>query len=499
MTQSFLHIREISKSFGGVRALNNVSLDVGRGEIHGLCGENGAGKSTLIKVLGGSVRPDKGAVTLDGVPLPLGNVRDSEEAGVAVIHQECVAFPHLSSFDNIFVGREPRRMGGWLLDRNRMRQQSEELLRRLGESFDPRLPVGELPLAQRQMVAIARALSQECRLLIMDEPTASLSTRETQALFRIIRQLRKEGVSILYVSHRLEEIFELASRVTVMRDGRVVESVSTSEVDRNGLIRSMVGRELIATQGAASLRAEDVVLDVRGLTRAGSFENVSLSVCAGEVVGMTGLVGAGRSEVARALFGIDRVDAGSIVVKGTPLRPGSVPCSMSAGVALVPEDRQQAGLIPPMSVQKNLSLAVLPSLAARGAISASKERGLAVRMMEALSIKAEHPDVTADTLSGGNQQKVVLGKWLASSPSVLVLDEPTRGVDVGAKSEVYDLIGRLASSGAAILLISSDLPEVLHMSDRIIVMRSGRIAGELSRVEATQEGILALAMPEAGL
>ncbi len=496
MNTPFLDINNISKTFGGVRALTNVSLSIESGEIHGLCGENGAGKSTLIKVLGGSVRPETGSVTINGQPLPLGSVPASEEAGIAIIHQESAAFPHLDTYDNVFVGREIRRFGGVVLDRARMKTETATLLARLEQRFDPRTPVGDLQPAQRQMVAIARALSRNCRLMVMDEPTASLSTRETGVLFRIIRQLKADGVSVIYVSHRLEEVFELADRVTVLRDGRKVDTVPTNAIDRAGLIRLMVGRDVSdARTREPSVRA-GVVLDVDGLTRADAFTGISFQVRAGEVVALTGLVGAGRSEVARAIFGVDGRDSGTVTVNGRTLIPADIQAAVQAGIALVPEDRQRSGLAAPMSVKANLSLAVLKSLARVGIISDAKEDALAVSMMNRMAIKAENTEVAAETLSGGNQQKVVLGKWLAASPRVLILDEPTRGIDVGAKAEVYDLIGKLADGGTAILLISSELPEVLRLSDRIIVMRSGRISGELPREEATQERILSLAMPE---
>ncbi len=346
------------------------------------------------------------------------------------------------------------------------------------------------------MVVIARALSRNCRLMVMDEPTASLSTRETGVLFRIIRQLKADGVSVIYVSHRLEEVFELADRVTVLRDGRKVDTVPTNAIDRAGLIRLMVGRDVSdARTREPSVRA-GVVLDVDGLTRADAFTGISFQVRAGEVVALTGLVGAGRSEVARAIFGVDGRDSGTVTVNGRTLIPADIQAAVQAGIAMVPEDRQRSGLAAPMSVKANLSLAVLKSLARVGIISDAKEDALAVSMMNRMAIKAENTEVAAETLSGGNQQKVVLGKWLAASPRVLILDEPTRGIDVGAKAEVYDLIGKLADGGTAILLISSELPEVLRLSDRIIVMRSGRISGELPREEATQERILSLAMPE---
>jgi rhamnose transport system ATP-binding protein len=441
-------------------------------------------------------------VLINGQVMRMGDVRAAEAAGLAVIHQESVAFGHLSTFDNIFVGREPRQLGGLLLDRATMRRETRALLERLGEwgAFDPSRPVGELSVAQRQMVGMARALSQDCRLLIMDEPTASLSERETRVLFNLIRQFRAAGVSILYVTHRLDEIFELSDRVTVFRDGRHVATNLTSDMTKEKLIQLMVGRELLAVDHAPREMQTrgDVLLEVKNLTRAGVFRDVSFTVRAGEIVGMAGLVGAGRSEVARCIFGADRADSGQVFARGLPLRGNSVREAMNRGIAMVPEDRQHLGLVLPMSVGTNLSLAVLKSLTRAGLTSSSRERQLVEQLMRDLGVKAASAAVPAQTLSGGNQQKLVIGKWLATKPRVLILDEPTRGVDVGAKAEVHKLVRTLAEQGMATLLISSDLPEVLAMSDRIVIMRGGAIAGELSRQEATQEKVLSLAIPASG-
>ena len=496
--QWLVDIRSVSKAFGGVQALRDVSLSIAPGEIHALCGENGAGKSTLIKIITGSVAPDSGEVRVDGARLPSNDVHAAEAAGIAAIHQESTAFLHLSAEDNIFVGREPRRLSGLLLDRTAMHAQTQALLERLGEHIDQRLPLSELTIAQRQMVGIARALSRSCRLLIMDEPTASLSARETSVLFRIIRQLRGEGVSVLYVSHRLEEVFELSDRVTVLRDGQRVATQPTNALTRQILIQQMVGREIedFAGIGDRSQPPGDILLEVRKLTRAGVFRDVSFSIRAGEIVGLAGLVGAGRSEVAQAIFGIDPRDSGEVTVAGVLVPPLSTRSALEAGVALVPEDRQHLGLVLPMAVGANLSMVVLSSLTNGGLISTRREAQLVDRLMLALSVNASSAAAPTETLSGGNQQKVMLGKWLAPKPRVLLLDEPTRGIDVGAKAEVHRLIRQLAAQGMATLLISSELPELLAISDRILVMRNGSISGELSRAEATQEKILGLALPE---
>jgi len=492
----FLQLTGLSRSYGGVRALADVGLTLAPGEVHALMGENGAGKSTLIRCLSGVVRPDAGDVRIDGQSVPPGDIGAAEAAGIVALHQEATAFPHLDAVDNIFVGRE-RRRGPGLLDRPGMEREAQTLLDRLGERIPLHVPLEELTLAQRQMVGIARALSHRSRLLILDEPTASLSARETAVLFRIVRQLQAEGVGILYVSHRLEEVFQLASRVSVLRDGRLVETRDIAGVSRDDLVRLMVGREPLSEPREAPPGAAggEVLLDVRGLTRAGVFRDVSFSVRAGEIVGLAGLVGAGRSEVANAVFGVDRPTGGSVLVAGAPLPPGSVPEAVRRGVALVPEDRQHQGLVLPLSVGTNLLLATLGSPSQGRFRSARREAETVTRLVRELGVRTAGADAPAASLSGGNQQKLALGKWLAAPPRVLLLDEPTRGVDVGAKAEVYRLVRQLARGGLATLLISSDLPELLALSDRILVMREGAVAGELPRAEATEERVLALALP----
>lgn len=494
----FLRLDAVSKTYGGVHALEEVSLEIQSGEVHALCGENGAGKSTLIKILTGVVRPDSGTIWWDGRQLATGNVHAAEHAGIAVIHQESTAFPDLNAVDNIFVGREILR--GWQLDRVAMRQQAATLLDNLGESIDLNRPVRELSLAQRQMVSVARALVGNCRLLIMDEPTASLSHRETETLFQLIRRLQGQGISVLYVSHRLEEIFLLADRITVLRDGRWVATRTIREMNRDSLIELMVGRPLTATsrRTTSSIQNEQAppLLDVRDLTRTGTFQNITLQVCAGEIVGLGGLVGAGRSEVALAIFGIEDYDSGTILVNGHSLRKHRIQSSLDAGLALVPEDRQHEGLILPLSIGTNVSLAMLSRLCRLGCIRFRPERELIEEQLANLRVKSDGMHPPAATLSGGNQQKLVLGKWLAVRPKILILDEPTRGIDVGAKEQFHSLIRQLAGQGVGILLISSELPELLSLSDRILVMRQGRIVGELSQSAATPEAVLNLALPD---
>lgn len=488
----------ISKSFGGVSALTNVSLELRAGEVHALCGENGAGKSTLIRILAGIYTPDAGHVTIGDQTLDH-TTSTADELGLGVIHQESVACLDLNAIDNIFVGRELCRIPGIVLDRTAMQQRTSELLASLGETIDIHCPTAQLPLAQRQMIGIARALSQGCRVLIMDEPTASLSARETQVLFRIITRLRAEGVAILYVTHRLEEIFTLADRVTVLRDGRHIATQPIGEVTSHRLIELMVGREIepLAEHTAISPRTDaHVELAVEGLTAAGQFADISLTLRAGEILGLAGLVGAGRSEVALSIFGINSYDSGTVSVAGESLPPSDVGHSIRRGLALVPEDRQQQGLVLPMSVTANLSLTILRSLTTWLFVRHRQEQKLAERLIGELDVRAARPSLPAEALSGGNQQKLVIGKWLATKPRVLILDEPARGVDVAAKAEIHRRIRQLAAEGMATLVVSSEMPELLRLCDRILVMREGRLAGEIAGRDATEQNILALALPQ---
>lgn len=487
----------LSKNYDGVAALKGVSLTVEAGEVHALVGENGAGKSTLIKILAGSVVPDEGEVHVDGAVMPVGDVRASERAGVAVVHQESTAFLDLSVEDNLFLGQEPRI--GWLTDRRKMRTQARELLAGLGEDLPLGVPLANFSPAQRQMVAIARAVSADCQVLVLDEPTASLSHRESETLHAVVRRLRSQGVGILFVSHRLEEVLDLADRVTVLRDGQWVETQPVSHVTKGSLINAMVGRDL-ATPTMTEDRAlpGEPALDLMSLSSTSGFQDVSFSVHSGEIVGLGGLVGAGRSELTRAIFGVDGYSSGKVRVHGRDLARQDVEAAMKAGIALVPEDRQHEGLVLAMSVRENTVLAVRRSLSRFGMIQRRPEQDVAKRESTAMSVKAASLELPVGSLSGGNQQKVVLGKWMATKPQILILDEPTRGIDVGAKAEIHELIQRLAASGTAVLLVSSDMPELLALSHRIIVLREGRVSGELSRSEATEARILSLALPDAG-
>ena len=484
-----LALANVSKSFGAVRALREVSLDLFAGEAHALAGENGAGKSTLVKTLAGVHRPDTGQVLLNGEPVVFAGPADAQQAGVAVIYQEPTLFPDLSVAENIFMGRQPRRSLG-RIDRKAMHGQARELFGRLGVALDPEQPSRGLSIADQQLVEIAKALSRDARVLIMDEPTAALSGNEVARLFSVVEALREHGCAILFISHRLDEIFSLCQRVTTLRDGAWIASEPVSGLTHDDLVRRMVGRELGALYPKEEAPLGEVALQVERLTREGVFTDVSFQVRRGEIVALAGLVGAGRSEVARAVFGVDRWDAGSVSVAGRRLPAGSPTAAMGAGLALVPEDRRQQGLVMELSIERNIGLTGLGSLRRGVTISRKAERDRAKDWAVRLRLKFARLSDGVGVLSGGNQQKVVLAKWLATKPSVLIVDEPTRGIDVGTKAEVHRLLSELAGQGIAVLMISSDLPEVLGMADRVLVMHEGRLTAELSRADATEESVM---------
>ncbi|MER7370306.1 sugar ABC transporter ATP-binding protein [Nonomuraea wenchangensis] len=486
-----LSLLQVSKAFGAVRAVREVSLELRAGEAHALAGENGAGKSTLVKILSGVHRPDSGRILLDGRPVEFAGPADAQRAGVAVIYQEPTLFPDLSVMENIFMGRQPRARLG--LDRRAMRAATAELFGRLGVHLDPDRPARGLSIADQQLVEIAKALSRQARVLVMDEPTAALSGQEVARLFGVAGTLREQGVALLFISHRLEEIFELCQRVTTLRDGALVATDPIGDLTPDALVRRMVGRELEALFPKQDTTAGEVALSVRRLTREGVFTDVSFEVRRGEIVALAGLVGAGRSEVARAVFGIDRWDAGAVEVDGRRLRPARPTAAMAAGLALVPEDRRQQGLVMDLSIERNIGLAGLAALRRGPLISRLAERERARDWAVRLRLKFARLGDPVNVLSGGNQQKVVLAKWLARRPSVLIVDEPTRGIDVGTKAEVHRLLSELAASGVAVLMISSELPEVLGMADRVLVMHEGRLVAELDRAEASEESVMAAA------
>lgn len=482
----------MSKSFGAVRALRGVSLRLYAGEAHALAGENGAGKSTLIKALAGVHRPDTGKVLLDGEPVEFQGPADARDAGVAVIYQEPTLFPDLSVAENIFMGRQPRRRLG-RVDRRAIKQATAELFARLGVDLDPDQPARGLSIADQQLVEIAKALSLDARVLIMDEPTAALTGSEVARLFGVVKTLRAQGAAVLFISHRLEEIFELCQRVTTLRDGAWIASEPIDGLTEDDLVRRMVGRDLAELYPKQNIEIGEVALKVSRLTREGVFTDVSFEVRRGEIVGLAGLVGAGRSEVARAVFGVDRFDGGEVEVLGSKLKAGAPSLAMAAGLALVPEDRRAQGLVMDMSIERNIGLTGFAHTTRAGLMSRSAERSRAVDWAVKLQVKYARLADVVGTLSGGNQQKVVLAKWLATAPQVLIVDEPTRGIDVGTKAEVHRLLSALAADGVAVLMISSDLPEILGMADRVLVMHEGRLAAELSRAEASEESVMAAA------
>ncbi len=486
-----VEMRSITKRFPGVLALANVDFDVRTGEVHALVGENGAGKSTLMKILAGVYQRDEGEVLFDGQSVEFTNTRQAQVAGIATIYQELNQVPYLSVTENIFLGSELMR--GPLINWQEMHDRSRVLLAKLHLDIDPRTLINQLGVAQQQMVEVAKALHQQAKLIIMDEPTSSLSIREIHDLFGIVRELRSQGVSVVYISHHLEETFELADRITVLRDGRKVTTQPAAELNVDKLIRLMVGRDLSEQFPKETTARGQEMLRVEGLWQGARLRDISFSAYAGEVLGIAGLVGAGRTELVRAIFGADPIDAGRIFVKGKEVRINSPQDAVAAGIGLLTEDRKQQGLCLHMNVRDNVAMAVLGKLTAGPVTNRTKEAALTQRFIQSLSIKASSQEQPAINLSGGTQQKVVLSKWLATGPSVLIFDEPTRGIDVGAKVEIYKLINDLARQGVAILMISSELPEILGMSDRIMVIGGGRVRGFLSRAESTEERIMELA------
>ncbi|MEU5835958.1 sugar ABC transporter ATP-binding protein [Streptomyces diacarni] len=495
-----LALEGVNKSFGTVRALQGVSLELSAGQAHALAGENGAGKSTLIKILAGVHAPDAGTVRLDGEPALFHGPADARDAGIAVIYQEPTLFADLSIAENIFMGRQPRRSFG-RIDHHAVHEATAALMSRLGVRLDPDRPARGLSIADQQIVEIAKALSFDARVLIMDEPTAALTGSETARLFSVVETLRAEGAAVLFISHRLSEIFVLCQRVTTLRDGRLVASEPLDGLTEDDLVRRMVGRDLGELYPQHESHTGEPALNVRRLTREGVFHDVSFTVHRREIVALAGLVGAGRSEVVQAVFGVDKPDAGHVEVDGTALRPGSPTAAVTAGLALVPEDRRQRGLVMDASIERNIGLTGLGQLGTAGLVRRTLERARAADWAVRLQLKYDRLSDTAGVLSGGNQQKVVLAKWLATDPAILIVDEPTRGIDVGTKAEVHRLLTELAADGLAVLMVSSDLPEVLGMADRVLVMHEGRLVAEIPRADADEENVMAAATgraPERG-
>ena len=489
---AILKIRGITKTYPGVRALQDVSFDVERGTIHAIMGENGAGKSTLMQIIAGAQPPTAGTLEFDGREVRFANPAEAQAAGIAIVYQELNLSPNLSVAENIFLGTEPRTARAFV-DRGALRAKTVEVLHRLDLHFEPDAIVGHMTVGQQQLVEICKSLVREPRLLIFDEPTSSLSEADAKLLFRVIADLKAHGVTMLYISHRFPEVFANCDAVTVLRDGKHVRTKLMKETSEAEVVSLMVGRELLAFQRQAPAPSPDVMFEARGLTKQGQYADISFKIHRGEIVALAGLVGAGRSEVALGVFGAPPPDAGEVRVQDKPVRIRRVRDAMQAGIALAPEDRKITGLVLGASVGTNLSMAVLPRLARAQFVDQKAERSLVQRFVSRLKIRTPSHEQRVGLLSGGNQQKVMLAKWLAVQPKCLIVDEPTRGVDVGTKAEIYALFDELARAGVPILMISSDLPEVLALADRILVMRQGRLTGELSRAEATEEKIMHLA------
>jgi rhamnose transport system ATP-binding protein len=495
----------VTKRFGGSTALDAVSLEVRAGEVHAVVGENGAGKSTLMNVLHGLIQPDGGHVEINGHRVVLRNAREGEEAGIVMIPQELELFPDMSIAENLFVGRQRPRTRFGTYDGSAMRAAARDVFATLGVRVDVEAPIRYSSFASRQLTAIARALLGEARIVIMDEPTAALTNREAERLFAVIKGMQERGVGVIYVSHRLKEVKDMATRITVMRDGRRVETRANEEIQTDEMVRLMVGRPLERLFSRDHTPSDRVALEVRGLTRAGEFADISFSIRAGEIVGFAGLIGAGRTEVAQAIYGLSPSTGGTLSVDAHEVRIKSPQQAMSYGIAYVPEERRAQGLLLSESIDRNISIAVLRRISRHGFIDRAQERGLGNTFAQQLDVRGHGHVARVADLSGGNQQKVVIAKALATDPQILILDEPTRGVDVGAKAEIYRLIDELAANGKAILLISSELDEVLAMSDRILVMREGRLVAEFTHSDATPDkvaaaaaGVAWLAAPEQG-
>jgi ribose transport system ATP-binding protein len=490
----------IDKSFPGVRALDNCQIELRSGEIHALVGENGAGKSTLMKVLSGIYARDAGTITYKGQEVEIPTPKAAQDLGISMIHQELNLMNHLTVAQNIFIGREPKRFGGVLLDEVALNRQTEELFERMNLDIDPRIKVADISVAKQQMVEIAKALSYNSEVLIMDEPTAALTDSEIEELFVFIRKLRDQGVGIIYISHRLEELKQITNRITVMRDGHYIDTVDTQETPTDTIINMMVGRTIFeATPELPEDSSQAVVLEVRNLNQGKAVKDVSFTLKRGEILGFAGLMGAGRTEVARAIFGADPIDSGEIYMHGEKIQIKSPKDAVAHGIGYLSEDRKQYGLAVGMDVETNVVLASYDKfLGFAGWVNAAKTKETAIHYVDALSIKTPGIKQQVNNLSGGNQQKVVIGKWLTADTEILIFDEPTRGIDVGAKSEIYKLLNDLTRQGKSIIMISSELPEILRMSHRVIVMCEGRITGELPVEEATQEKIMRFATQRNG-
>lgn len=486
-----IDMRGISKSFGNNKVLEKIDLSIASGQVHALMGENGAGKSTLMNILTGLFPASHGDIIIDGKEMSFSNPQEAEEFGISFIHQEMNTWPEMTVLENLFLGREVKTPLG-LLDQKAMAKKAKAAFERLGVSIPLQCPIGDLSVGQQQMIEIAKSLLSKVSLLIMDEPTAALTDRETENLFRVIKGLKEEGVGIIYISHRMEEIFKITDLVTVMRDGIVVDTKKTSETTPYELVKKMVGRELEDFYPEKKASIGDIAFEVENLTGS-AFQDVSFKVRKGEILGFSGLMGAGRTELMRSIFGLDKVKSGKIKLNGQALSISNPAQAIAQGIGFLTEDRKAEGLILDFSIKDNMTLPSTKDFVKHGLFDEKTSTTFVQQLIDRLRIKSGTPKMTVGQLSGGNQQKVVLAKWIGIAPKVLILDEPTRGVDVGAKREIYQLIDELAERGVPIILVSSDLPEILGVSDRIMVMHEGRIAGELSREEASQESVMQLA------
>ncbi len=485
-----IEMKGISKAFSGNRVLDQVDFQLLRGEIHALMGENGAGKSTLIKILTGIYERDAGKVFIKGKEVHFKNPKEAEQMGIAVIHQELNIIPYLTVYENMFLGKELT-VGRFGITRDKeMKKKTKEYLDRLGIEIDPNMEAGNLSVGQQQMIEIARAVAANTEVLIMDEPTAALTDREIEALFKVIDSLKKQGVGIVYISHRMEEIFQICDRISVLRDGQFIDSKEVAKTNFDEIVKLMVGRQLGERFPERNTKIGQERFKVENLTSKGSFENISFSIHQGEIVGVAGLMGAGRSEIMQAIFGYRALDGGKMFIDGKEVTIKSPYEAIKAGIAFVTEDRKSQGLILDLSVRENLSITTLDKISNKSVVSSKTEISLVDEMIEKLHVKTSGREISVKSLSGGNQQKIVIGKWLGIHPKILILDEPTRGVDVGAKKEIYQLMNDLTKQGVSIIMVSSELPEILGMSDRVLVIHEGKLANVLNKSEATQENIM---------
>jgi ribose transport system ATP-binding protein len=488
-----LEMRNISKSFPGVKALDDVTLCCEKGEVHALVGENGAGKSTMMKILSGVYKPNKGQILIDGKEVNIENPHHAQELGISIIYQEFNLIPYLDVAENIFIGREPLKAGG-IIDFEMMYKKSKDLLDQIGIDIDLKKWIVELPVAEQQIIEICKSIAFKAKIVVMDEPSSALSEEETERLFEIIRRLKAQGITVIYISHRLNEIFKIADKVTVIRDGKLVSNNPIKKINQNTLISHMVGRTLDILFPEKGKGSTGKLLEVKQLNRTGVIKDITFEVCKGEIVGLAGLIGSGRTEVARAIFGVDDIDKGEIILNNKRIRIRTPKDAVANGIGLVPEDRKRQGLILCLTVRNNIVLSVLDKIKKVWFTNTKREKEICKEQITKLSIKTPGMEYDVEHLSGGNQQKVVLSKWLAANPQLIIFDEPTRGIDVGAKAEIHRLMRQLANNGAGVLMISSELPEIIGMSDRVYVMCEGEITAEFKGRQLKEETIMKAAV-----